>query len=282
MRKLLQGLWRVLTLPFDRTYHFFTDPAPDEPMVETLQKAADPASFWQAIVGHIESLRGRLLRSLVALIITVSVSFVFNTRLLEFLALPVGGLGELIVIEVTEQIGVYMRVALLAGVTVALPYIVTQMWIFIAPGFSPRTRWLGLLSIPLATLLFVGGMAFAFYVMLPVALPLLAQILQVETQWTAQSYFAFVTNLLFWIGVSAEFPLIIAALSGVGLVSPDALKKQWRLAVVLIAVFAAVITPTVDPINMGLLMLPLILLYLLSIGLSRLTYRRSRPAQTAE
>ena len=274
MRKLVRGLWRLLTAPFRRTYHFFTDPAPDQPLVETLQKASDPGSFWQAIVEHLDSLRGRLLRALLALIATVSFSFIFNTQLLEFLAVPVGGMQTLIAIEVTEQIGVYMRVALLAGVTLALPYIVLQLWVFLATGFRPLTRVLGLLAIPLATLLFLGGMAFAYYVMLPVALPLLAQILVVETQWTAQSYFSFVINLLFWIGVSAEFPLVIAGLARIGLVTPRTLLKQWRLAVVLIAIFAAVITPTVDPINMGLLMLPLILLYLLSIGLSLLTYRR--------
>jgi sec-independent protein translocase protein TatC len=89
-------------------------------------------------------------------------------------------------------------------------------------------------------------------------------------QWQSREYIPFVTSLLFWIGISFETPLIIFIMAKVGLVTPQFLIKQWRFAVVIIAIAAAVITPTVDPFNMGLVMLPLTLLYGLSILLSYL------------
>jgi sec-independent protein translocase protein TatC len=97
-------------------------------------------------------------------------------------------------------------------------------------------------------------------------------------QWRPQSYFAFVTGLMFWMGVAFEFPLVIYVLTSVGFVQPQKLKEQWRIAVIIISIFAAAITPTVDPINMGLVMLPMILLYFVSIGLSYIAYagRRSK------
>ena len=81
---------------------------------------------------------------------------------------------------------------------------------------------------------------------------------------------------MFWIGVAFEFPLIIYVLSAVGFVKPDALKNQWRLAMVIVAIFAAAITPTIDPVNMALVMVPMAILYFVSIGLSYIAYTGRR------
>ena len=94
-----------------------------------------------------------------------------------------------------------------------------------------------------------------------------------QTELRPQSYFNFITRLMFWIGISFEFPLLIYVLTAVGLIKPKILAQQWRLAIVIIAILAAAITPTVDPINMGLVMAPMSLLYFISIGLSFLAYR---------
>jgi len=88
----------------------------------------------------------------------------------------------------------------------------------------------------------------------------------------AKEYFSFVTGLMFWIGIFFEFPLVIYVLSSMGLVKPAILMQQWRLAIVIIAILAAAITPTIDPVNMGLVMLPMVLLYFVSIGLSYIAY----------
>jgi sec-independent protein translocase protein TatC len=181
-------------------------------------------------------------------------------------------LEKLINIQVTEGIGVYMRVALMSGIIIMLPYIAFELWLFAAPGLNPRERKLGLLGIPLATLLFLMGVACTYYLLLPSALPFLANFTNIPQAWTANNYFGFVTSLMLWIGLFFEFPLVIYILTSIGLVKPQVLLQQWRLAIVIIAILAAIITPTIDPVNMGLVMLPMSLLYFVSIGLSYIAY----------
>jgi sec-independent protein translocase protein TatC len=203
-------------------------------------------------------------------------AFAFTQRLVEFLAAPIGGLSHLKAIEVTESVGVFMKVALLGGVAIALPYVAFELWLFAAPGLRPRERRYGLIGIPLAAIFFVSGMAFTYYMLLPSALPFLLNFLGIEAQLRPSSYFSFVTGLMFWIGVAFEFPLVIYVLTAIGLVKPQPLLRNWRIAVVVIAVLAAAITPTVDPVNMSLVMLPMTLLYFLSIALSYMAYSGRR------
>jgi sec-independent protein translocase protein TatC len=120
-------------------------------------------------------------------------------------------------------------------------------------------------------------MAFTYYMLLPSALPFLLNFLGIQAQLRPQSYFSFITGLMFWIGVAFEFPLVIYVLTAMGLIHPRFLARQWRIAVVIIAIAAAAITPTVDPVNMGLVMLPMILLYFISIGLSFVAHAGRKP-----
>jgi sec-independent protein translocase protein TatC len=117
-------------------------------------------------------------------------------------------------------------------------------------------------------------MAFAYFVMLPTALPFLLDFMGITTVPRPANYIRFVTGMMFWIGISFQFPLIIYALAGLGIVDAKALRQGWRIAIIAIAVLAAAITPTIDPVNMGLVMAPMILLYFLSIGLAAFAGRR--------
>jgi len=116
-------------------------------------------------------------------------------------------------------------------------------------------------------------MAFAYYVMMPAALPFLLNFMGIQAELRPASYYNFITGVMFWIGVAFEFPLVIYALTAIGFVKPNVLVEQWRLAIILIAVLAAAITPTVDPVNMALVMGPMTLLYFISIGLSKIAYK---------
>jgi len=109
--------------------------------------------------------------------------------------------------------------------------------------------------------------------MLPASLKFFIGLLEVNTTLRLSSYFGFVINLIFWIAMSFELPLLVFVLTRVGVIKPDFLTKGWRVALVMIAVLAAVITPTGDPVNMVIFMLPLFVLYLMSIGLSMLAYK---------
>ena len=200
---------------------------------------------------------------------------------LRLLAVPVGGLDKLVQIEVTESVGVYMRVSLLSGFIIALPIIVYEILAFVIPGlYDNEKRWV-FSAIPIATALFLLGVAFSYFVMLPAALPFLLGFLNQNGQGVKafpriSTYIDFVTNLMFWIGVSFETPLIVFMLAKFHIVTPAFLAKQWRYAVVVIAIIAAVITPTVDPVNMGLLMAPLFAVYLLSILFAAIAVRDNK------
>jgi len=282
-------LWWLISLPFrflgwlfrpvfarfkkNPIVRFLNDVPEDRPALDAV---VDAFQNPEEILDQLDDVRKHLLRSLLAVIITVCISFWFTQNLINFLALPIGGLQNLQAIEVTESIGVFMKVALISGIALATPYLAFEVWLFFAPGIMPRSKQLGLFSIPLALVFFVGGMAFAYYAMLPTALPFLSSFLGISTKLRPASYFDFVTSLMFWIGVAFEFPLVIFGISAMGFVKPQTLLKQWRLAVVLISVLAAVITPTVDPVNMALVMAPMIGLYFLSILFSWLAQVTSR------
>lgn len=266
-----RAAWWMLKLPLRassslRTF-MLTEPEEhplDDVFADLVQNRQARQLFWD----QVEALRAHLLRAVLGIVAGVAISFAFTERLVQFLAEPVGGLGALRAIEVTESVGVFMKVAMLAGIALSLPYVAFEFWLFAAPGLRPRERLFGMVGIPLAALFFVGGMAFSYYVLLPSALPFLLNFLGIQAELRPQAYFSFITGLMFWIGLAFEFPLAIYIMTGMGLVKPQGLRRQWRLAIVIIAVLAAAITPTVDPVNMGLVMLPMSMLYFISIGLS--------------
>jgi sec-independent protein translocase protein TatC len=220
---------------------------------------------------------------LIGLLVCVGVVFIFTPKLVGFLAQPIGGISALKAIDVTESVGVFMQVALLGGLALASPYLAFELWLFAAPGLKPRARLLGLLSIPLVMVFFIGGMAFAYFILMPPALKFLLNFMGVQVIPRPSSYIGFVTGILFWIGITFEFPLVIYVLTLMGIVKPASLLKGWRIAVVVIAILAAAITPTTDPVNMTLVMAPMILLYFISIGLGYLALAgRKRKTEAAE
>ncbi len=221
-------------------------------------------SLWE----HVTELRKRLFVALLAFIIGCVITFNFTPQLLDILAIPVGGIDKLLSIEVTENLGVFLRVSLLAGFILSLPVILYEVVAFIIPGLTrSEARWI-YISIPFASIMMIAGVAFTFFVMLPAAIPFLVNFLGIKTTPRLSNYVSFVTNLMFWVGVSFETPLVAFLLAKLGLITARVLLRGWRFAIVIIAVVAAVITPTADPINMFLLMLPLFVLYILSIILA--------------
>ena len=223
----------------------------------------DPNSL--TVLGHFTELRQRLLVIVVALAVAVVGSFAFSQRIAEFLAAPIGGLAAMSSIEVTENVTAFMKISLLSGVVLALPVILYEILALVLPGLKPAERnWIWMV-IPVATVFFVGGVAFAYFVMLPTALPFLLDFMGITTSPRPANYFSFVLGLMFWVGVCFEMPLLVFVLARLGIVNAGILLKQWRIAIVASAVLAALITPTPDPVNMGLMMLPLFGLYLVSV-----------------
>lgn len=235
-----------------------------------MNQPSNEMTFWQ----HLSELRKRLIVSLAALAVGVVVSGIFAQHLLEAVAKPIGGIDKLVSIEVTENFSVYFQITLLAGFILALPVVFIQIFLFVAPGLEKKERRWVFRAVPLATLLFIAGALFAYFVMLPAAIPFLVEFPgpQVVPKW--RDYVKFLTSLIFWVGLSFETPLVMYLLAKLGIIDAKGLAKQWRIAVVAIGLIAAVATPTPDPINMLLLMAPLLLLYLLGILLASLAGRR--------
>ena len=223
------------------------------------------------LMEHLRELRTRLVRAAIALLIMTAISVFFTEQILEFLIAPMGDTLPQ-ALKPTESIGNFMKVALMAGVTLAMPFIVYQIGRFIAPGLTKQERRYLFVLVPGATISFVAGVAFAYFVMLPAAIPFLQGFLSdiIEQQWAIGEYMSFVTSLLFWIGIAFELPLFIYFLAKMGIVDAKMLTKNFKYAVLGISVLAAIITPTVDPLNMMLVMGPLILLYLLGILLAKI------------
>ncbi len=267
MIKFLKRILRILAFPFILVFRILFFPFAllrrAWRFLTTDSHEGATKDFW----GHIEDLRWHLFRMLGGIAIAVGVSFYFTVPFMDYLAQPVGGLTNLQAIEVTEEIGVFMRVALTSGITVSLPYIAFELWWFAAKGLTAREKRFSLLAIPSASILFVVGLGLTHYLLIPAALPFLGGFTDIAQFWTAKEYFGFITGLMLWIGLFCEFPLVVFVLAYLNLISPKVLAQQWRLAIVVIAVLAAAVTPTIDPVNMGLVMLPMVLLYFASVGL---------------
>jgi sec-independent protein translocase protein TatC len=227
-------------------------------------------SFFQ----HLDELRIRLTRAFLSLLIGVVIGLIVAGGVLEFLVqpyrdlFPEGG-GQLATLGPTSGVVAYFRVGLLVGGALAIPMITYQVMMFVLPGLTTREKRYVLYSLPAITLLFLIGVAFTWYVLIPPSISFLEgfQPDLFRPEWTADNYLSFVTSLLFWMGVAFETPLIFFVLALLGLVSARSLIRNWRGAVLGTAIAAALITPTVDPVNMGLVMAPLMVLYILSIFL---------------
>ena len=225
------------------------------------------------LIEHLEELRTRLIKCLIALAITTALSFTFTSQILRVLIAPAG--IKPVFLRPTEMFITYFHVALLAGVTLAMPVIVYQTVQFVWPGLKGNERTYLRLIVPGATLSFVLGVAFAHFVMLPFALRYLVSFggNLAEAKWAIGEYISFVTTFLFWAGVIFETPLILFFLARLRIITPQFLSQNRKFAILIIAVVAAVITPTPDPFNMGLVMVPLLLMYEIGILLAKLAYR---------
>ncbi|MBI2845540.1 MAG: twin-arginine translocase subunit TatC [Chloroflexi bacterium] len=223
-----------------------------------------------SLLEHLSELRYRLILSLLALGAGTVISLVFAREIFQLLLLPVGG-GTVIALNPTETIVVYFKVSILSGLVLAMPVILYQFIRFLAPGLTPREKRYLYLLVPAASLSFALGVVFAASVILPFAVNYLQGFLSdVVTQtWAISPYIDFVVTFLLAMGLVFETPLVIFFLAKIGIVTPAFLSHYRRHAIVLIAVIAAVITPTPDPFNMMLVMLPLWGLYEVGILLAR-------------
>ena len=228
-----------------------------------------------SILGHLNELRSRFIKSLIALVVGTGISAVFTFRVLEFLKGPAGD-TPLVYIDPTEFITTYFKVALLGGFILAMPVVLYQMIMFAAPGLTPREKRYVLVSVPGIILSFVAGVVFAWFILIPPALNFLLTFGGdvAEANIRIGRYINLILALTLWVGLSFQTPLVMTLLSRLGVVKPNSFAKRRKMAIVGAFVAAAVFTPTFDPVNQTLLASPIIVLYEIGIWLSKLANRR--------
>ncbi|PIV99907.1 MAG: twin-arginine translocase subunit TatC [Deltaproteobacteria bacterium CG_4_9_14_3_um_filter_63_12] len=234
---------------------------------------------------HLNELRTRLIRAAVALVVGVLICFFFAETLYAWLLMPLmDALPEnkksVYFLNPVEPFLVYLKVSFLAGLFVASPAVLYQIWKFVAPGLYPREKKAVLPFVLFGSLFFVGGALFCRYVVLPTGLEALmgvgfqTELFDVQSQITMDEYFGVATKLMLAFGVVFELPVVVLFLSWVGMINHKTLLRHWRGFVVGAFVVGAILTPP-DVMTQLMLAGPIMLLYLLSIGIAYLFGNRN-------
>ena len=237
---------------------------------------------------HLEELRFRLFWIVGALLVGVAVSFwlVLKYNLILLLQRPILPFltGPLVVTNPGDAFGVLISTSLIFGVVLALPVVLYHVWAFLSPGLYAHEKRLVVPVLLGATVLFMAGVALSFFVVLPVTLKFLMEVTgdAFQPMITAAGYFNFAITMSLAFGAVFELPILIVALTALGLVTPAMLVKFRRFAFIGCLVTAAFITPGSDVLSLCLMAVPLYLLYELSVILSYVVYRRKERRRAAE
>jgi sec-independent protein translocase protein TatC len=230
------------------------------------------------LTGHLKELRRRLIYCVIVVFACVIAAFVLRDYVFKVLLHPLQGttVTELTTLGVTEAFMQILKVSIYAGLVVSLPFLLYQFWAFVMPALYEKERRYIFPYTLATTVLFLGGVVFAYFVVLPIGLKFLVgyggeyfdQLLQ------ADRYVTFVSTFLLAFGVVFELPLVMLLLAWARIVDHTKMRKVRRYAIVVEAIVAMVLTPSQDPLSMALMLIPLILLYELGIWLAKLAARR--------
>ena len=233
------------------------------------------------IRGHLLELRKRLTYCALSILICTIAAFVFHQQILEIMMGPAEKFSGIpntkpIYTELTEFIGIATKASLLVGLFLSLPFVLFQIVLFVSPGLTKKERRYLYAIVPIGTIAFILGASFGYFVLLPPVVKFLTTFGSdiAEPLIRIGNYVNLMLTLLFWMGVVFEMPLVFTLLAKIGILNPQILSKNRRYAVVIAFVLGAIITPTFDPINQTIVALPIIVLYEISIWMSKLAYSK--------
>jgi sec-independent protein translocase protein TatC len=226
-----------------------------------------------SILDHLDELRSRLFRAAIAYVVAISLCWAVSDKVLSFLLRPIREHlfegDDITFINITEPFMIYVKASALIAVFVAAPYILYQLWCFVAPGLYKRERRMALPFLFFGSLFFLGGGAFGYYAAVPQAASWLIDLGSgYRASITLSSAFTFESRIILAMGLVFEMPIMIFFMARLGLVTPQFLLRNFKVAVLIIAVLAAVLTPTGDMVTMSFFVGPMVLLYLLGVGLA--------------
>ena len=248
--------------------------APEPQIVEEPAPAQDPTEM--TLVDHLSELRRRIAISVVAIGIGAVIGFLLAERIILLLLTPLPD-GEVVFLTLGGGFFVYLRIAIIVGILLALPIVLYQLWAFVAPGLLPEERRAALPWIPMTVVFFLLGCAVA-WITLPYAVDFLLGF-QIEGSLTAlpsaEAYFSFVTIMFLLFGLVMQFPIVLVFLDRLGVLNVDQLRTMRRYVLLGLVIFAVVVTPGGDPISPIVLSATMYALYELTIFLMQRRRRRS-------
>ncbi len=235
-----------------------------------MRRNPDDLSF----IGHLEEMRSRLIKSLLAVFVAACLFYAFIDRILVALIQPV---GKVVFTAPSDVFVARITLAFYGGLFLAMPVILYQIWRFVAVGLKENERKYIFLLAPFSLILFLGGGFFAYFIMIPVSLRFLLSFSSdfIVPMITIKNYISFVGMMILAFGVVFELPLVLVFLTKMGIVTPDFLARRRRHAIVLILIVSAFLTPP-DAVTQIIMAVPLIVLYEIGIIACRLTLRRGR------
>jgi sec-independent protein translocase protein TatC len=236
------------------------------------------------LVEHLGELRARIVVCLVALAIGFTVAYAIHGHILHWLNRPIpADIGKPVTFGPAEPFLTTIKVSLLAGLLLALPIVLWQVWSFLAPAMEEHSQRVISAFVAFATLLLVGGIVFGYYVALPAAIHFLTNFDKqyYNTELRARDYYSFVTLVLFAMAVVFELPLFILGLVRLRIVTAEKLRRGWRVGIVAV-VALGVALPGVDPVTTTIETVPLLILYFLAVGLATVLEPRWRGTRSAE
>lgn len=233
-----------------------------------------PDDVEMSLFDHLDELRLRIFLSLIAAVIGVIICFLFVNPIVQLLEVPAQG-AKFLQLSPGEYFFVSIKVAGYSGLILASPFVLYQIVQFVLPGLTRRERRLIIPVVLGSSILFLVGLAFAYYALIPAALNFFINYGEgvVEQLWSIDRYFEFVLLLLFSTGLAFQIPIIQLLLGVLGIVSSDRMAKGWRYVILGAAVLGAVLTPSTDPVTQGLLAGATLGLYFGGVGLVKLVGR---------
>ncbi|NIM06423.1 MAG: twin-arginine translocase subunit TatC [Armatimonadetes bacterium] len=243
-----------------------------------------------ALTEHLEELRARIIRSLVYVMAGMSICWILYPYIFRLLERPVlktlqHTSGTLQVLDIMEPFWVRCQVSLVAGLALALPFVLLEVWGFVRPGLTQRERRV-IRTLPLVVFaLFLCGVAFGYWMCSVFLKWLLSEYFVLPgmtAQLRVQGTILFLAKLLLAFGIGFQLPVLIVLLNRLGILPEATLRRRWREATVAVFIIAAIITPSWDPISMMLAAMPLALLYLGTWGVIILMERRAKRATKIE
>jgi sec-independent protein translocase protein TatC len=246
-----------------------------------LQRLTGRSAAEMPFLDHLEEFRRRILSSVAAWLVLSIAGYALSGRILDYVV--VHNVGTAQFLHPMEAFNARLKVALLAGGVVALPFVSYQFWSFILPGLYARERRVVVPMVISSTLLFLGGMAFSYFVLTPLMMKLLMEFgtAHVRANITVDHLFDFIFKLAIGTGLMFQLPVVVVILTMIRVVTPRFLWSRWRHAIVVIVIIASVVTPGDGALSTLVLAGPILVLYFLSALLSTLIHRGQRRKDAA-